>query len=288
MLPSDLTITPLRDTTPEFEAFARKAGVESPFRRELLWKDLYRGAHPDVFAGFDEAVPGYISGLPAMVRELSRVRARVREAAPVMREVIAEMDPKLAELMGVPAAPSPSHVLMVGTFSTNAAVGRLAENVAVFHCMEWFQSRDGARALVAHEAAHAWHRLALQRAAQDVPSDDDLAWTIFSEGLATQVSRAAAPGLPEVDYFWYGHPEGEDWLAWCDEHSSQLRRDMQAGLDSGAAVETFFGGGLVDGRWRVGYHLADRLVGALGRSLPDLVVLTVDEARQAVGAALAT
>ncbi len=277
----------IRDTTPAFEAFARKAGVESPFQRELLWKDLYRPAHPDVFAGFEEAVPGYLNGLPAMVRELSRVRARVKEAAPVMRAVIEEVDPKLAELLGVPAEPSPEHVLMIGTFATNAAVGRVAGNVAVFHCLEWFQSVDGARALVAHEATHGWHQVALQRAGQQLPPDDDLAWRIFSEGLATQVSRAVVPGLPEVVYFWYGHPEVEEWLSWCEEQAPDLRRHLQASLDVPEAAETFFGGGLVDGRWRVGYYLADRLVAGLGHALPELVGLSVDDARQAVGAALA-
>jgi hypothetical protein len=273
---------------PAFEGFARKAGVESPYRRELLWKDLYQAAHLDVFAGLEEAIPGSTAGLPAMVRELSRVRTRAKEAAPVMRDIIAEVDPRLVALMGVPAEPSPLHVLMVGAFTTNSAVGRVGEDVAVFHCVEWFQSADGARALVAHETAHAWHRLALQRAAQVVPPDGDLAWTIFYEGLATQASRAAAAGLPEVDYFWYGHPEVEEWLPWCTEHAGELRTQLGDGLNDPKAVDTFFGAGFVAGRWRVGYYLADRLVGGLGRTLPELVALSVSDAREAVFEALAT
>ena len=55
---------------------------------------------------------------------------------------------------------------------------------------------------VAHESAHAWHQIALRRAGRLIPPDDDLPWMIFSEGLATQASRAAAPELAEVDYFW--------------------------------------------------------------------------------------
>jgi hypothetical protein len=271
---------------PAFEAFARKAGLESPFRREMLWKEHYLAANADVVAGMEEAVPGWTSGLPAMVRELSRVRTRAKEAAPVVRQALEEVDPRLAELLGVPAEPSPVHVLMVGAFTTNSAVGRLGDDVAVFHCLEWFQTPEGARALVAHEGTHAWHRLALARAGHDVPPDDDLSWMIFYEGLATQASRAAAPGLPEVDYFWYGHPEVEDWVPWCEEHADELRKHVRVALDIPEAVETFFGAGLVDGRWRVGYHLADRLVGGLGRSLPELVALSPDEARQAVREAL--
>jgi hypothetical protein len=271
---------------PAFEAFARKAGLESPLRRELLWKDHYRAAHLDAFAGLDEAVPGWTSGLPAMVRELSRVRTRVKEAAPVMRQLIDDIDPRLADLLAVPAEPSPLHVLMVGAFTTNSAVGRVGDDVAVFHCLEWFQSAEGARALVAHEGTHAWHRLALERAGHEVPPDDDLAWMVFSEGLATQASRAAAPGLPEVDYFWFGHPEVEDWVPWCEEHADELRKHVRAGLDIPEAAETFFGAGLVDGRWRVGYHLADRLVAGLGLPLPELAALAVDDARRLVRGAL--
>jgi hypothetical protein len=225
--------------------------------------------------------------MPAMVRELSRIRVRVREAAPVMRDVIGELDPKLAELLGVVAEPSPLHVLMVGAFTTNSVVGPMGDDIAVFHCLEWFQSPDGARALVAHETAHAWHQLALARSGQSPPAEPDMAWTIFTEGLATQASRAAVPGLGEADYFWYGHPEVEDWLPWCEEHASELQGHVHDAVDIPEAVETFFGAGLVGGRWRVGYHLADQLVASLGGTLPELAALPVDEARQAVRDALA-
>lgn len=273
---------------PAFEAFGRKAGVESPLRREMLWKDLYRAAHRDVFTGIEAAVPGFESGVPAMVRELSRIRTRAKEAAPKMRAVIEEIDPKVAELLGVPIAPSPLHVVMVGAFTTNSAVGMVGDDVAVFHCVEWFQSVDGTRALVAHEATHAWHRLALQRAGQTVPPDDDLLWMIFSEGLATQASRAAAPNLPEVDYFWYGHPEMEDWIPWCEEHAGELGDLMAAAIDAPEAVDSFFGAGFIDGRWRTGYHVADRLVAGLGRTLPELAAMSVEDARRAVSDALGT
>lgn len=255
-------------------------------RRELLWKDHYKAAHLDVFAAFDQVVPESTSGLPAMVREMSDVRARVREAGPQMTAMIEEIDPRLAEIMGLPPEPTPLHVLMVGAFTTNSAVGRLHDDTAVFHCLEWFQSPEGTRVLVAHEGSHGWHQLALERAGQEAPADD-MAWMVFSEGLATQVSRAAVPGAPEIDYFWYGHPEAQDWLPWCQAHVGELAKHVRAGLDIPEAVDTFFGGGLVDGKWRVGYYLADRVVAGLGRPLPELVALGVDEARQAVRDALA-
>ncbi len=271
----------LLDTIPAFEAYARKAGVQSPLKREFLWRDEYRGAHPEVFAAFEAAFPG-AGGLAAVVRELSRVRTRVGEAAPVMRQVIEEVDPLIPDALGVPPEPAPVHVLMVGTFATNAAVGPLGDDVAVFHCLEWFQTADGARALVAHEGTHAWHQLNLA----DPAPDADLAWTTFSEGLAIQASRAVVPGLPEADYFWYGYPEVEDWLSWCRANHDELLKHFRASLDIPEATETFFGGGVVDGKWRVGFYVADALVALLGRTLPELAAMTVDEGRAAVKDAL--
>jgi len=278
-------IARIRDTIPAFEAFARKAGLESPLRREILWRDHYQAANADVFHAFDDATGGPGGGMAAMVRELSEVRTRVREAAPLMSAMISDIDPRLAGLLGLAPEPSPVHVLMVGAFTTNSVVGLLGEDTDVFHCLEWFQSPEGTRVLVAHEGSHGWHEIALARAGQTPPTDD-MAWMVFTEGLATQVSRAAIPDAQEIDYFWYGHPEAQDWLPWCQQHVDELRKHVRASLDIPEALETFFGGGLVDGKWRVGYYLADQVVASLGRSLPELAAMSVDEARNAVRHAL--
>jgi hypothetical protein len=140
--------------------------------------------------------------------------------------------------------------------------------------------------LVAHEGAHGWHEIALERRGETAPVDD-MAWMVFSEGMATQVSRAAVAGMDEIDYFWYGHPEAQDWLPWCQQHVDELGKHVRAALDIPEAIDTFFGGGLVDGKWRVGYYLADQVVAGLGKSLPELVALSVAEARSAVADALA-
>lgn len=269
------------DTIPEFRSFARKAGLETPMMREALWTERYEGAHPDVFEAF-YASHGAPSGRAAVVRELSRVKSRVEEAVPVVTAAIDELDPALPGLLGVDAEPSPRHVLMVGTFSTNAAVGQLGDEVAVFHCLEWFQSAEGARVLVAHETSHAWHQLAMGGPG---PVDDP-AWVAFSEGLAIAASRAAVPDRPEDEYFWYGHPE-EAWLPWCRDNHDALMEHFGSSLDAGAeGAELYFGGGMVDGHWRVGFYLADELVKALGRSLPELAAMTPADARAAIRRAL--
>lgn len=269
------------DTSPDFEEYARRAFLDNPVTREQQWRERYEGAHPDVFAAF-YAEQGSQEGRNALVRELSRVRKRASEAAPVMRKLVEEVEPGVQRVLGVPPTPAPLHVLLVGPYSTNAVVGRLDGEVTLFHCLEWFQSEDGARVLVAHEDTHAWHEIALG----EEPPEGDMAWMAFSEGLAIQVSRQVVPDRPEDHYFWYDHAGFEDWLPWCREHRDELLERFRSSLDDPEATDTFFGAGLVEQRWRVGYFLADELVGGLGRSPAELAALSVADARAAVRGAL--
>ena len=269
------------DTTPAFDAFARKAYLESPATREQLWVDGYEAAHPEVFVAFAAANQGQELSNP-LVRELSRVRGQAAEGGPVTRELIEELEPAVAGVLGLAADPSPLHVLMVDRFSTNAVVGRLHGEVALFHCLEWFQSVDAARVVVAHEDVHAWHELVL---GIDPPTHD-AAWTAFSEGLAIQVSKVVVPGRAEDDYFWYGHEGFEEWLPWCRGNRDDLFERFRSSLDDPETTEAFFGGGLVEGRWRVGYFVADGLVEIMDRPPAELVAMSVPDAQAAVRAAL--
>jgi len=270
----------LLDTIAGFESYARKAALETPLQREALWRERYESAYPEVFEAF-YASHGSPEGRPAVARELSRVRSRVEEAAPVVRDAIAATEGALPGVLGFTPPTPPRHVLMVGTLTTNAAVGRLGDDVAVFHCLEWFQAEAGTRALVAHETTHAWHELALGH-----PFPPDAAWTAFAEGVAIAASRLVVPDLAAVDYFWYGHPEVESWLAWCDEHHDALVGHFADALDEEATVETYFGGGTIDGQWRVGFYLADWIVRQLDRPLPELCRLPAEDARRLVRHAL--
>ncbi len=270
------------DILPSFEEYARKTFVDSPMVRESRWKDLYESANPEIFEAF-YAGQGDKVGKSAVVRELTIVRDRVSEGGPVLHRVIEEVEPAVRDVLGLAPTPDPLHVLMVGPYSVNVLVGPMGDEVAVFHCLEWFQSEEGSRVLVAHEDAHAWHRIVLGA----VPPESDAAWTTFSEGLATLVSRQVVADRPEEDYFWFGHEGFEDWLPWCVEHRAELVARFRDELDAEGTADTFFGSGLVEKRWRVGYYLADLVVGAMDRPLPELVALSVDEARSSVREALA-
>ncbi|MDQ6781853.1 MAG: hypothetical protein M3063_00065 [Actinomycetota bacterium] len=264
------------DTTPTFEAFARKAFLESPFLRPQLWDDNYEKHYPEVFEAFHAVAPS-TDGRNALVQDLSRVRKLAATAAPIMTAIINEMEPTVADILGVTGSAPPRHVLLVGSLSTSAVVGRLEGEVALFHCLEWFSTAEGARVLVAHEDAHALHEIALGQ-----PAPSDAAWMAFYEGLAIQASKAAVGGRDEEDYFWYGYEGFGEWLPWCREHHELLRERFRASIDDSETSETFFGSGLIEGQWRTGFFLADALVGGLGLALPDLVAMTPAEGRAAI------
>ncbi|MGH9178949.1 MAG: hypothetical protein ACRD0N_10400 [Acidimicrobiales bacterium] len=270
------------DTLPAFEEYARSSFVDSPVMREQNWRDVYEMTNPEVFEAF-YADQDVVEGRSAVVRELTLVRQRAAEGGPAVQRAIEELEPAVREAMGVAPTPDPLHVLMVGAYSANVLVGRLGDDVAVFHCLEWFQSEEGSRVLVTHEDAHAWHQIVLGTR----PPEDDAAWTAFSEGVATQVSRRVVPGRPDDDYFWFGHEGFEDWLPWCQEHRAELLARFRDELDGEGTAEAWFGSGLVEKRWRLGYFVADELVGGMGQPLPELVAMSVDEARAAVREALA-
>ena len=274
----------LLDTTPSFLAYARKAAPEAPWLRENLWEEHYRSAHPEVFEAYalqhGEPAPGVLS------RRLWTVRQRVEQAASLWPAILEDAEPRVRTLLGAEDVASPLHVLMVGTFTTNAFVGRLGSDPAVFWCLEWFSNLEPAQVLVAHETAHAFHRELLGAP----PPEHDLAWTCLFEGLAVQASRHAFPGRPAEEYFWYGMGGFEDWLTWCQEHRMDLLTMFHKALEDEdpRAVETFFEEGAVEGRWRTGFFVADEVVGALSRPLRELARLDPDEARRAIRSELAS
>jgi hypothetical protein len=135
---------------------------------------------------------------------------------------------------------------------------------------------------VAHEGAHAWQEIAIG----EDPPEEDLAWLAFSEGFAIAASRAAVPDRPEVDYFWYGHPEVEDWLPWCRDRRQEVIDLFRSSLDDPKGFDTFFGAGFVQGKWRVGYFVADELVKGLNLSLPEMAATSVEDGKAAIRRAL--
>ncbi len=264
------------DTTPAFQRFAGAAVDADEITRQQQWTQRYQAAHPEVFEAFF-AADGDRSSLATMLRQLRGVRLRTQAGAANLPDLITAIEPAVVEALGAHGHPEPLHVLLVGSFSANAFVAPLGDDLAVFHCLEWFTDPGAAGALVAHEAAHAWHR---RRAG--TRAEPDLAWEALREGIAVHPSRPAVPDLSDHDYFWYGLGSFEDWLPWCRENRELLLDDFRRGLDDPDAVEAFFGGGFVRDRWRTGFFVADVIVTELDLPLTELAGLAPEHASRAV------
>lgn len=273
------------NTIPDFHAFAGRALDADEDEREQLWERRYRDANSEIFDAFFAGY-GERDGLAKVLSQLAGVRRRVQAASSQMPDIIEDVEPDVRQLLDAHDQSEPIHVLLVGTMSANAFVAPLGDQLAVFHCLEWFADARSAKVLVAHEDAHAWHR----RLLGDHPDEDDAAWMAFYEGLAVQASRQVVPERLEDDYFWYGVAGFEDWLDWCREHRTlllghfreALSGDKAVGRDAGDPVEVFFGAGFVEGRWRTGFFIADELVASLDTELSELARWDVDEARRAI------
>ncbi|MGH2773740.1 MAG: hypothetical protein ACRDIU_11475 [Actinomycetota bacterium] len=264
------------DTIPDFVSFARKGGIESPLIRQQLHQEIYQAAHPEVFEAFFAEQPA-TEGLHALARELSKVRRRIDDAAAAMPGLIREIDPGVKEALGVESDREPLHVLMVGTFSTNAFVRKLGDDIAVFHCLEWWSGPQPTKVLIAHESAHAWHQIKMGK-----NPPPDIAWTAFYEGLGVRASREVVPEADENEYFWYGVPGFEDWLDACRNIEPELLKLFSEALGSKEGSEAFFGSGLVHKLWRSGFYIADLLLQRLDLPVRDLAGYSVDKGRKAI------
>lgn len=265
------------DTSKAFDAFAASVEMETPLIREMRWKETYEGGYPEVFDAFYTA-QGSRDRPAGMLHNLSRVRRHAREAAAALPEIIEEIDAAVGKALGFEPGQGPVHVMLVGTAGANAVVGRLGDEMAVFHSLEWFQAPEPAKVAAAHETAHGWHQMHLT---EEEPLEDS-GWPVFEEGLAVQTSRAVVPGRPEEEYFWYGLPGFEEWAKWCAEHATKLRHRLHHALEDPSKLGNMFGSGAVEGHHRTGYHVADALVAEMHTPLPELARMSPTDAASAI------
>ncbi|MGH7687282.1 MAG: hypothetical protein ACREN2_10760 [Candidatus Dormibacteria bacterium] len=269
------------DTSQAFDAFAASVELETPLIREMRWREQYEDGYRAVFDAF-YAAQGTSDRPAGMLHNLSRVRLHAQQAAAALPEIIKEVDAAVGAALGFDAGEGPVHVMLVGTAGANAVVGRLGDEMAVFHSLEWFQAPEPARVAAAHETAHGWHEMHLSGPAPV----DDAGWPVFEEGLAVQTSRAVVPDRPDEEYFWYGLEGFDGWAAWCVENAGKLKHRLKHALEDPGKIGNMFGSGAVEGHHRTGYHVADSLVADMRKSLPDLARLEPTEAAAAIRAAV--
>ena len=167
-----------------------------------------------------------------------------------------------------------SYVLMVGSFGSNAFVTRDDRRKIFFAVEKLSPNPEHLQVITAHEIGHVSHFALATRQGLDWSTVD---WmhgltTLYTEGVATYLSKKMVPGLPESIYFTYDDL-GDPWVKCYEEHKSDVKRrffeDAAGEWDLGKEKEWFrLRGGSYFGYERLGYLLGteyvEQLVGKLG------------------------
>lgn len=180
--------------------------------RRLAWTEQYEAAYPVIFETYHSAwgrherclaaaadVPDLVPRVPALE---ARARALLEDAERSFRT-----DGLLDDL---------DVVLLVGGRTSNGWVTEFRETVTLFLALEFLGDAPYDEVLVSHEAFHVAHS---RHGSDEWPEDGAAA--LFSEGLATAMSREIRPGLDDTAYLWFDN-EHAAWVATCESAGSAI------------------------------------------------------------------
>ena len=167
-----------------------------------------------------------------------------------------------------------NYKLIVGTFGSNAFVTRDNKREIYFAVEKLSAEVEHLKVIVAHEIGHVTHFSLATNQNMDWETVD---WmngltTLYTEGVATYLSKKIVPDLNESVYFTYDD-EGDSWVTCYEENKTEVKRrfleDVSTGWDMAKEKEWFrLSGGNYFGHNRLGYLLGidyvENLVNQLG------------------------
>lgn len=196
----------------------------------------------------------------------------IRTISSTLPSIVEEMEKRFQQVFQLDLALR--HVLMVGTFGSNAFVTRDDRRKIFFAVEKLSAKREHLEVIVAHEIGHVIHFALATRQGLDWSTVD---WghgltTLFTEGAATYLSKKIVPGLFESVYFTYDDA-GDPWVRCYEDHKSEIKQrfleDVTGDWDMVKEKEWFrLRGGNYFGYERLGYLLGtdyvEQLVARLG------------------------
>lgn len=263
-----------------FLAFWRLAEGKPLPELASLWETYYAEPHRAVLGFYEEHYNDLDMPTEEVFSRYPEVISNIRTVSAGAEAAITESVKKCVAALGVAETPS-HHLVMVGRFSSNAWADLFQGVPTCFYALELIPDVRTLAIMAAHETAHMLHHRA-----SDVPFDGaTVAEKLMLEGLATQTSAVAQPGLHDAVYLWPGYSLTTDaqdvaaWLADCEAQKlklkAQLLRDL-SGSDP-ATLARYFNAGpknrheqtSVRASYAVGYWLVQRLCGRF--ALSDLI-----------------
>ena len=170
--------------------------------------------------------------------------------------------------------------LIVGTFGSNAFVSPDNRREIYFAAEKLSSQTDHLKVIVAHEIGHVAHFAFATNQGMDWTTVD---WmngltTLYTEGMATYLSKRVVPELKESVYFTYDD-DGDPWVMCYEENKMKVKRhffeDVLAGWDMTKEKEWFrLSGGNYFGYNRLGYLLGTDYVEYLVDRIGEAKALT--------------
>lgn len=202
----------------------------------------------------------------------------IRTISNTLPSIVEEMEKRFQKVFQLDLALR--HVLMVGTFGSNAFVTR-DDRRKIFLAVEKLSAkREHLDVIVAHEIGHVTHFALATRQGLDWSTVE---WghgltTLFTEGAATYISKKIVPGLQESVYFTYDDA-GDPWVTCYEKNKSEIKRrflaDVAEEWDMVKEKEWFrLRGGNYFGYERLGYLLGTDYVEQLVEKLGEEEALT--------------
>jgi len=222
----------IADACADFLRFCDEALDQPPSRQLELWRRLYEEPNRALFDLYYSRY-GTRGRAGQVLGRLLAAAPTIRETAPRVAALVERVVPRCATLLGFVEGDL-RYVLMVGLFQSVAWQADFEGRPTSFLALETAPNQDLAAVelALAHETAHALHRLASGIKAEGTHVGEGL----LCEGVAVLSSMRLCPGWPEAAYLLPlettddGQPR-DAWLADCERRGPELRDRLLADLD---------------------------------------------------------
>lgn len=238
---------------------------DSKTKFELHDLETYINRHPEVFDKyFPNHCPKTEERLQAATDTYPGKLNDIRTMSEKLPRIIEEIDGVYTKVFNNDLAIN--YTILVGTFGSNAFVTREIKGDIYFATEKLSPVTEHLKVIVAHEIGHVTHFSFADRQGMDWKTVD---WihgltTLYTEGVATYLSRKIVPGLNQSVYFTYDD-DGDSWVNCFEGNKREVKQrflqDVLSGWDTVKEKEWFrLSGGSYFGYNRLGYLLGTKYV----------------------------
>jgi hypothetical protein len=158
------------------------------------------------------------------------------------------------------------------TYSRQPAILLGLENIAE----EKWHTMNKLEGLICHEIGHLAHMKWRNEWRKFEKAEQDSIFRLYSEGFAQRCEHKI------LERETWHMAQSKEWLAWCEQHESQLAREFLERLKKQVLVNDFFGSWLnIQGKKQTGYFLGHAFICQLEKthSLREIALFDAEKVR---------